>query len=352
MPIFKKSSFRAAIAIKYLQLAVLLPIFASLSACYRGPKITQNCEFAMQDQIPAVFTPEAVEIYELAKAYDGSIYRINQMPEPGPPVDPKYAHIEEDRVEARRLYKQAAELGHVDAMYRLATFMIEGLGLPNDGYKPDVDGAYYWFNEVARRDDPFGYYALANFYLYGIERRVDVKTGEQCLVQAAKRGLMHGQISLAQRDLGRWYGSGIVALNPAKVERGIALLEDAALQGEVEAFEILGSYYETYHKDWLKYEYYMRESIKMGSLGEKLSLASAYKKGTMGQIDLEHSKCIRALKLLEFHPDSSNSHDLETLCPRPDGPLTRERVGLPPAPTTRLDLRAYLADFQQQHPNP
>jgi len=343
MPQYQKKPHTISIVAKYLRYGVILSAVALLSACYRGPKLNQNCEFAMQDQIPAVATPKAVEIYELAKAYDGSIYRTNQMPEPGPPVDPKYAHIEEDRVKARELYKQAAELGHVDAMYRLATFMVEGLGLPNDGYEPDYDGAYYWFKEVARRDDPFGYYALANFYLYGIDRRADVKTGEQCLVQAAKRGLMQGQISLAELDLGLLEGFRNAPANPPhRIERGLRLLEDSIVKGHLDSYVLLSNYYVYADPNPLKAEYYAWAGTVVGNERAHSRLRGRYSSGGFSEINKNLSECILNVGKEDFAR-------IETLCPRPDGPLTRKQAGLPPAPTAPLDVRAYLEDYQQRH---
>jgi len=322
--------------------ALLIGLFA-LSACKPDIMVNEMCVFNESGQIPAVATPEAVEIYELAKAYDGSIYRTNQMPEPGPPVDPKYADIEEDRVKARELYKQAAELGHVDAMYRLATFMVEGLGLPNDGYEPDYDGAYYWFKEVARRDDPFGYYALANFYLYGIDRRVDVKTGEQCLVQAAQRGLMQGQISLAELDLGLLEGFRNAPANPPhRIERGLRLLEDSIVKGHLDSYSLLSDYYVYADPNPLKAEYYARAGAIAGSEEFQYTMEGSYRGGDYGANNKRQSECIRNLEKEDFI-------NLETLCPRPDGPLTRNQAGLPPAPTAPLDVRAYLEDYQQRH---
>jgi len=332
--------------------SVLLFGLLALTACKPNIMVNEMCIFNESDLIAPNASPEAEHAFQMARSFDISI--ISDMPET---IPPELRGKESDRVVAKKHYLQAAEMGHTGAMNNLAFYLSEGYGNPDHrngrpDFTEDHKGGFYWNQEMARRGDAKGYVGMSGYFYSDRIGLPDPARGEACLVEAAKMDHMRGIILLARQDLGMWDGSGIETLNPVKVERGITLLEDAGLQSEAEALKILGDYYNYYHKDWPKYEYYIRESIKMGSRAAQRSLAAKYREGTMGQIDLEHSECLYALKSPERHSGIPNSHDLETLCPRPDGPLSREEVGLPPAPTTRLDLRAYLTDFQQSHPNP
>jgi len=321
----------------------ILFLFA-LTACKPDIMVNKMCVFNESDLIAPNTSAEAEHVFQLARSVDIEV--IVDMPET---ILPELRDKESNRVEAKKLYLQAAEMGHTGAMNNLAFYLSEGYGNPKHrngrpDFTEDHNGAFYWNQEMARRGDPKGYVGIAGYFYSNLFGGPDPARGEACLVEAAKMDHIRAVILLAQRDLGRWEGSGIVTLNPIKVKRGIALLEDTALRGEAEAFEVLARYYKAYPRNWPKYEYYMRESLKMGSYGARSSLSGVYANEFMGKPDSGQSKCLRTLR-------GTDLTNLETLCPRPDGPLTREQVGLPPAPTQRLNLRAYLTEFQQQHPN-
>ena len=318
----------------------------SLAACERGPSLTQSCEIPMQDQVPNIATPEAIEIFELAKAYDSDIYRTNQLPEPGPPVLEKYQHIESDRVKARELYEQAAKLGHVISMNRLAMFQAEGLGLTGDYDIPDFKASFYWFKESARRGDSYGFNALADFFLYGLGRKQDPAMGEKCLIQAAKRGMMEAQIRLAELDLGLLSGYERAPVNPPhRIERGLQLLEDAGFKGYTNAYRQLKNYY-YYEEDIpIRAEYYARFGSIIGNERTQSALESGYRNNLFTPENQHLHTCVNDLKPEDFPR-------LEELCPRVGGPLTRERVGLPPAPTEPLDVEEYLDDFERKYGEP
>ena len=91
-------------------------------------------------------------------------------------------------------------------------------------------------------------------------------------------------------------------------------------------------------------EYYGRLQARTGSPATLVGLDGYYRTGRFGAPDEDMAACIRAIPNEEIA-------QLETLCPRPDGPLTRAQVGLPPAPTEALDISAYLNDFRQRHPD-
>lgn len=288
----------------------------ALSACAEANTNAQ-CAFTKGDEVVATITDEAQETFELAKAYDGQIYRVNVMtPEPAPPVLEQYAHIEEDRVKARALYLDAANLGHLDAMYRYASFAAEGLGRADGRYDPEFDEAFYWFEKVARRGDPYGFNAMANFYLYGLDRKVDVPKGEACLVQAAMRGMMIAQVRLGRLDLGVLEGFGGAPKNPEyKIERGLVLLEDAAFKGEVEVFSPLHIYYRFTDRP-MEAEFYARLGVIRENRFSRTNLESGYLSGSLTPENAHLAPCVDALKPEDFS-------NLEELCPRVGGPLTR-----------------------------
>ena len=166
------------------------------------------------------------------------------------------------------------------------------------------------------------------------------------MIEAAKRGLMSAQLMLAKFDL-RSVTTDLYRTPPsdnlAFTERGIALLENAILEGENTGFRLLSDYYEYNVRDNLKAEYFVRELVKQGRNPlDALPLESMYLAGRVSPENRHLHTCVYELKVEDFPR-------LEELCPRSNGPLTREMVGLPPAPTKTLDLKRYLEDFLILH---
>ena len=287
---------------------------------------------------------EAIDLFEQAAGYDDGTSEGFSI-RPSPPVPDKYAHFETDRVRAKALYLEAAKLGHVDAMFRLAFYYGNGFGREDDSFGDEHDKAFYWLKEAARYGDVNAINGVAMYYLSGIFPERDPVKGEYCLIQAAKRGFMVSQITLAELDLGLFYGAQSPESPPHKIERGLRLLEDAALQEGNEALLHLGRYYAVKDLKPLIAEYYDRRALISGISQASSRLRGGYRSGAYGEENAHLSPCIDALKPDEFSR-------LEELCPRVGGPLTRERVGLPSAPTEPLDVEEYLDDFERKYGEP
>ena len=108
-------------------------------------------------------------------------------------------------MEAVRLYRVGAALGHAGAQYALAQCLLRGVGVPT----PDRSGAVALYTAAAAQDDPHALYSLGNCYEMGAGVARDVVRA----VSLWKRVLAHPRcppavIRAAAYNLGVVYRRG------------------------------------------------------------------------------------------------------------------------------------------------
>ena len=90
-------------------------------------------------------------------------------------------------MEAVRLYRVGAALGHAGAQYALAQCLLRGVGVPT----PDRSGAFALFTAAAAQDNPNALYGLGCCYSTGAGVMLDMPRA----VSLWKRALAHPQCS-------------------------------------------------------------------------------------------------------------------------------------------------------------
>lgn len=285
------------------------------------------CMFNDSDLIAPNTTPEAEQIYQRARAHDLTI--MVEMPET---IPAELRGIRPDRVEARRLYSQAAEMGHVGAMNNLSVYEQNGWGHPDpDSFPRDHQAAFRWNVEMARRGDVRGYIGMGLYHHSGRAGPADPTRAQACFIEAAKRDDLRGILLLGRHDLNLLQSLIPVPANPDRIARGQALLEEVSRRGDPEGFNQLYLYYSSKDKTPLKREYYAREAAKLTNPFFGTRVMPIYKFEDEPLYDPDMVACLNAL-------GPSEGPLIDEKCPRPDGPLTRGAAGLPPAPVQPFDL--------------
>ena len=140
-----------------------------------------------------------------------------------------------DEVEAVRLYRVGAALGHAGARFQLAECLQRGIGVP----APDRDGAFALFTAAAAQGNPDALCKLGICYHNGAGVARDVSRA----VSLWKRALAHPQCSPANAgtaafNLGAHYWNGLdgMASDPKLAAR---YLRQAAALGHETAVSTL-----------------------------------------------------------------------------------------------------------------
>lgn len=94
------------------------------------------------------------------ECYDGGVYKV-----------------------AFRYFQTAAELGHIEAQYRLAQMYQKALGVPENNRH-----AAQWYGEAARQGHAGAQYSLALQYLHGKGVEQDFKTALKWLMRSGGQG--------------------------------------------------------------------------------------------------------------------------------------------------------------------
>lgn len=285
------------------------------------------CMFNDNDLIAPNTTPEAEQIYQRARAHDLTI--MVEMPET---IPVELRGTQPDRVEARRLYSQAAEMGHVGAMNNLSVYEQNGWGHPDpDSFPRDHQAAFRWNVEMARRGDVRGYIGMGLYHHSGRAGPADPTRAQACFIEAAKRDDLRGILLLGRHDLNLLQSLIPVPANPDRIARGKALLEEVSRRGDPDGFEQLSLHYHLKVSAPLKREYYAREAEKLSDPYFGTKVIPIYKFENEPLYDPDMVACLQTL-------GPSEGPLIDEKCPRPDGPLTRGAAGLPPAPVQPFDV--------------
>jgi TPR repeat protein len=129
-------------------------------------------------------------------------------------------------------YREAADAGHIAALYDLGTHLQSGKGVAKD-----IDEAIRLYKDAAGRNDLYSATRLGVLYRDGIGVERDIRTAVDWLVKAARGG--H---TFAYNHLGYMYleGNGV----EKDYERAYRLFEASANAGDVYGFNNMGQMYE------------------------------------------------------------------------------------------------------------
>ena len=135
-----------------------------------------------------------------------------------------------NRVEAVRLYRQAAEEGHLGAMDSLGLCLLKGWGCA-----ADPEAAFAWFKAAAEKDHPSAMNNLAFCYMNGKGVARDEHKGFVWAEEAARLGHVPSQTMVGECYLN---GQGV----EADRERAMIWLRRAARHGNKRAEMLLSTF--------------------------------------------------------------------------------------------------------------
>lgn len=101
--------------------------------------------------------------------------------------------------EAFRLYRQAAENGHIAAQFRIGQSLIRGYGV-----EQNVEEGKRWLEKSANNGDPYALLSIANYYANGEIYEQNGKKAIELAQKVIKAGIMGGY-----QTLGYVYKNGI-----------------------------------------------------------------------------------------------------------------------------------------------
>jgi|GEM_PF-6511222 len=287
-----------------------------------------------------VVTEKAADYFEQGKSYDKNVIRDHQDK-----IRPDLRGRVIDQSEARRFYKLAAEAGHPKGMNNYAVELLAQFQPTKDEYNT----AFHWFERLAELGDYSGYNGMGGLLVTGFPGQpADDPRGSACLEKAAilaGKEDIYPALALASADLNVMIP--LLNLPPKsaeRIERGRTLLEDGIFSGQELAYEKMIDFYTFRSPSKLKVEYYARQAASLGIFVHHSQVDLPYRDESFGELDIPMSECIKALPRDQLQ-------EVETLCPRADGPLTRNMAGLPLAPTEPLDISKYLQEFRELHPD-
>ena len=327
------------------RLAIFICLMLNLAACLPVKDRTNAaCEFPMPQPPITEWSDEAQDTFERALAHDIDV--IVDTPEV---IRPDLRGTEHNRQDAKRLYQKAVDLGHIPALGSLAYYHLKGFGRTDGTFKSEPKVAFKLMSRLAEAGDYRGYQGMGVLIYEGLHNsQTNPDKGARCMEHAAilaPSDDLEPVLALAEMDLGIRWGTLKSPVTPRwRIERGVRLLEDLAFRDAPEAYEALISYYRFHDTSPLKAEYYARLMAQNGHPIARVVIESGYRSEDFGPPDEAMSACIRNMNRNEMAR-------IEELCPRPEGPLTRAGVGLPPAQTEPLDIPAYLTALREQNPD-
>jgi TPR repeat protein/uncharacterized caspase-like protein len=179
--------------------------------------------------------------------------------------------VEQDQVEAVRLYRMAAELGNVQAQVNLGICYHEGVGVTKDPVE-----AVKWYRKAAELGNPQAQNYLGVCYEDGTGVTKDQAEAVKWYRKAAELGN-----AAAQNNLGSCYYNGIEVKESAS--EAIKWYRKAAEQGNVDAQNNLGSCYFDgmgVKKNASEAVKWYRKAAEQGNAPAQNHLGSCYLDGT------------------------------------------------------------------------
>ncbi|KAF5087316.1 Sel1 repeat protein [anaerobic digester metagenome] len=128
-------------------------------------------------------------------------------------------------------FEKAAKLGQTDALVRLGTMHLHGVGV----ISPDRQKAFSYFNQAAQADNGLGWEWAAYCHYWGYGTQQNRQKALQFYHKAAQKGSAHSQYML-----GYIYGYDVT---PPDFKKAARWFKEAARQGHSDAQLKLGFYY-------------------------------------------------------------------------------------------------------------
>lgn len=138
-------------------------------------------------------------------------------------------------------FEKSAKLGQTDALIRLGTMHLHGVG----AIPPDLQKAFSYFSQAAQADNSLGWEWAAYCHYWGYGAPKNLQKSQQFYHQAAQKGSSHSQYML-----GYIYGYDVT---PPDFKKAARWFNEAARQGHSDAQLKLGFYY--YHGRGVKQNY-------------------------------------------------------------------------------------------------
>lgn len=171
---------------------------------------------------------------------------------------------------AVRCFEKSAKLGQTDALIRLGTMHLHGVG----GIPPDQQKAFYYFIQAAQADNGLGWEWVAYSHYWGYGTQQNIKKALQFYHKAAQKGSCHSQYML-----GYIYGYDIA---PPDFKKAARWFRKAARQGHSDAQLKLGFYY--HHGRGVKQNYktafkLFTQAATQGHATAMYNIGDAYENG-------------------------------------------------------------------------
>ncbi|MEK4701391.1 tetratricopeptide repeat protein [Solibacillus sp. FSL R7-0668] len=173
----------------------------------------------------------------------------------------------EDETHAYRLYEQAAQLGHPDAMNNLADMYLNG-----EGTVLNEPLALQWFVKAAEQDVVEAMFTLGMMYEQGLGVVVDEQQAYHYYEQSANGGDVEGLYRM-----GMVYLEGELGQQP-NVARAISFFEQAAEQFHMDALFNLGYLYEHEFGMIAKAIHYYKQASLAGDIEATKKLIDVYER--------------------------------------------------------------------------
>ena len=179
-------------------------------------------------------------------------------------------------------FKEAAELGNIDAIRNIADCYYIGVGVDNDlceAYKwfkklanyndadacyilgnicnnptykdADTEEVFYWYEKAANLGSSYACYELGNCYKFGLGVEVDYEKAQEYYYEAAILGNKQARRCIDAKII---YKKGFVLYRKKKYAEAMRYLHMAAELGNVEANYLLGCFYDFGYGVKINYE--------------------------------------------------------------------------------------------------
>lgn len=268
--------------INFKKVSLLIAILL-LSAC--------NSELQGNSSMTEKITPK-IEPFVCA-------FEKDHLPDVDPELEKQYQEIRayekkqipnKDEVNITNQYRLLAEQGHWKAVSQLATRNLYGKGTEQSYFK-----AVEWFQWMADRDIPLGYYNLAVMAEKGLALKKDKEGAWKYYHRAAQLGNPQAQYRLAE-----------IYIYPRNDNAtGLPYHLCAAKQGYRDSADALGSFYKIAEENYPKALYYYQAAAALGRTGSMLTLEGFFRDGDFGY-EINESRAVQYDKLydrLKKNPD-------------------------------------------------
>ncbi|UTW03010.1 sel1 repeat family protein [Amphritea atlantica] len=203
-------------------------------------------------------------------------FEKDHLPEVDPELEKQYQEVRayekkqipnKDEVNITNRYQLLADQGHWKAASQLATRYLYGKGTEQSYFK-----AVEWFQWMADRDIPLGYYNLAVMAEKGLALKEDKEGAWKYYHRAAQFGNPQAQYRLGE----------IYIYIKREDDIGVAYHRCAEQQEYRNSADALGSFYQIAEENYPKALYYYQAAAALGRINSMLTLEGVFRDGDFG----------------------------------------------------------------------